>query len=285
MTTRTYTELYGLISALAGVSSFTTNEQTNILAFVNRRLYQGYRATETWPRYIIGAQARPAPSNLISRTFTPASQNISSATRSGTTVTVVLPAAVDFVEGMYVTVASLTYSINPNGSYQSGAISTTTVENDTFTYELTTGTGTETYGGSGTVIANAVPEIDSFTRVWSNNPLDINSGREYEFYVDSDGARVVGNSSSLQGFWVGFLKVWGGPFTTLSTDIPQELYEDTAHASYADFLRMDGQVEKAAAEEVIAQQYLVVELDKAENQRNTNVLQRRISTYVSRSNR
>ena len=95
----------------------------------------------------------------------------------------------------------------------------------------------------------------------------------------------MGNVSGAKGFWVGYVKAWGGPFTAVSTSIPQEFYEYTAHASYADFLRMDGQVDKAAAEEVIAQQYLVVELDKAESNRNVNMLQRRISTYVSRSNR
>jgi hypothetical protein len=186
---------------------------------------------------------------------------------------------------MYVTVASLTGTTSPNGSYQVTAIDTTTVTDDTFTYTLLAGTGTETYAGSGTAIADAVSDIDSFTRIWGNNPLNLNSAQEYEFYVESDGAHVVGNVSSAKGFWVGYIKGWGGPFTSASTAIPQEFYEYAAHAAYADFLRMDGQVDKAAAEEVIAQQYLVVELDKAESNRNVNMLQRRISTYVSRSNR
>jgi hypothetical protein len=106
--TRSYTELYALIEALSGVDTFTTQEQTNILAFVNRRLYQAYRATEVWPRFVKGAEARPASTTgVIATTFTPASQNISAATRDGTTVTVVLPLACNFVAGMYVTVASL----------------------------------------------------------------------------------------------------------------------------------------------------------------------------------
>jgi hypothetical protein len=285
VTTRTYTELYDLIKALAGVSDFTTGEQTNILAFVNRRLYQGYRASETWPRYVKGAEARPATNGVIATTFTPSSQNISSATRDGTTVTIVLPLACDFAAGMYVTVASLSGTEDPNGSKQVTAISTTTVTNDTFTYTLSSGTGTETYTGSGTAIADAVDDIDSFTRVWGGNPLNLNSVQEYEFYVESDGAHVYGNYKELSGFWVGYIKQWGGPFTTSSTDIPQELYEYTAHAAYADFLRMDGQVDKAESEELVAQQYLIVELDKSESQRNTNALQRRISTYVNRSNR
>ena len=286
MITRSYTELYALIEALSGVDSFTTQEQTNILAFINRRLYKAYRATEAWPRFVKGAEARPSSTTgVITTTFTPASQNISAATRDGTTVTVVLPLACNFVGGMYVTVAGLTGTVSANGSYQVTAISTTTVTDDTFTYTLLAGTGTETYGGSGTAIADAVSDIDSFTRIWGNNPLNLNSAQEYEFYVESDGAHVVGNASSAKGFWVGYVKPWGGPYTSISTDIPQEFYEYTAHASYADFLRMDGQVDKAAAEEVIAQQYLVLELDKIQSSRNVNMLQRRISTYIGRSNR
>lgn len=285
MTNRTYSDLFALIQALSGVENFTSNEQTNILNFVNRRIYQAYRQSQTWPRYVVGAQARPVSNGAIATTFTPSAKAISSASRSGTTVTVVCTAAVDFASGMYVTVSSLSGTVNPNGNYHVSGVSTTTLTNDTFTYDLASGTGTETYTGTGSVIADAVPEIDSFNRIWSSNPLLLNSAIEYEFYVDSDGAHVINNYNNLNGFWVGFIKKWGGPFTTASTDIPGEFFEYAAHSAYADFLRMDGQIDKAIAEENIAQQYLLVELDKAEGQRNNNALYRRISTYVSRQSR
>lgn len=285
MTNRTYSDLYSLISSLSGVSDFTTQEQANILNFVNRRIYQAYRQSQTWPRYIVGAQARPMVDSVIPVTFTPTTYNVASASRSGTTVTFVCTAGVNFVAGMYVTVAALSGTVNANGNFQVVSVDTTTTTNDTFTYELTSGTGTETYTGSATVIADAVPEIDSFNRIWSSNPLNINSAIEYEFWVDSDGAHVVNNYSNLGGFWVGFIKEWGGPYTSAATDIPGEFFEYAAHAAYADFLRMDGQIDKGIAEENVAQQYLLVELDKAESQRNNNTLYRRISTYVSRQSR
>ena len=43
-------DLYDLISALAGVSSFTTNEKTQLLNFAKRRMYEAYQATPMWPR-------------------------------------------------------------------------------------------------------------------------------------------------------------------------------------------------------------------------------------------
>jgi hypothetical protein len=285
MTNRTYSDLYSLISSLSGVSNFNPSEKGSILNFVNRRAYQAYRQNKVWPRYIVGAQARPAVGNVISTTFTPASKNINTASRADKLVTIKCTASVDFVEGMYVTVSGLTGSVDPNGSYQVVSVSTGSINNDTFTYNLATGTGVETYAGSGSVIANSVPEIDSFNRIWSSNPLNINSAIEYEFWVGSDGANVINNYTDLGGFWVGYLKKWEGPYTDLSTNIPLEFFEYIAHAAYADFLRMDGQIDKAIAEENVAQQYLLIELDKAETQRNNNALYRRISTYVSRQSR
>ena len=45
---------------------------------------------------------------------------------------------------------------------------------------------------------------------------------------------------------------------------------------------MDGQVDKAMAEEAVAQSYLDTEMAKANQQRNMNGLFRRFSTYTSR---
>jgi len=60
-----YSNLLALIQSLAGVDSFTTAEQTKILAMCNRRLYQAYNASPMWPRYLKASQARPAPNGII----------------------------------------------------------------------------------------------------------------------------------------------------------------------------------------------------------------------------
>jgi len=285
MTNRTYSDLYSLIGSLSGVSSFTPAEKNNILNFVNRRAYQAYRQNKVWPRYIVGAESRPSTNNVVATTFLPFLKNSSSASRENKTVTIRCTHSVDFAAGMYVVVSGLSGSVDPNGSYQVTSVSTASIENDTFTYDLSSGTGSETYAGSGQVLAQLIPEIDSFNRIWSTNPLDRNSAIEYEFWVGNDGANVINNNKDLNGFWVGYLKTWDGPYTDSSTNIPGEFFEYVAHASYADFLRMDGQIDKAIAEEGVAQQYLLIELDKAETQRNNNALYRRISTYVSRQSR
>ena len=50
--------LKALIQALAGVSSFTTEEEVNILDFVNRRASQAYNMSPSWSRYLVSSEGR-----------------------------------------------------------------------------------------------------------------------------------------------------------------------------------------------------------------------------------
>ena len=50
--------LKALIQALAGVSSFTTEEDVNILDFVNRRASQAYNMSPSWSRYVVSSEGR-----------------------------------------------------------------------------------------------------------------------------------------------------------------------------------------------------------------------------------
>lgn len=286
MQSKNYSDLLALIQALAGVDSFTTAEQTKILAMANRRLYQAYNASPMWPRYLKAAQARPAPNGVIPFAYNNTAgirTSTGTESRNGATVTIVCTAAIDFIKGMYVTVSGLGYSTsNPNGEYQVTGISTTTVTNDTFTYDLASGTGTENYTGTATVTPTAISDIEQAFRVWDGDPMQTPGGTEYEYYAESDGYHVINNFSDLTGFWVAYRAQWPGPYTSSATTIPLEFFYWAGHATYADFLRMDGQVDKAMAEEGAAQTYLLLEMDKAEHQRNNNATMRRISTYVSR---
>ena len=287
MNNKTYSDLLGLIQALAGVDAFTTLEQVKILAIVNRRLYEAYRASPTWARYYFPAEARPIVDNIISRSYSVVggTRTTSSATRLLKTVTIVCTASVDFVSGMDVTISGLSGTTTPNGTYTVTGVTTTTLDYDTFTYDLASGTGSETYTGTGTITPVAVPEIGEFNRIYSRNPYASRGYRELQFLSDFDGAKIINVGGIANSAWVNFKQEWPGPYTTTSTDIPQEFFNYVGHASYADFLRMDGQTDKAVAEEKIAQNYIDIELMKAENQSTVNNSYRRISTYTSRQYR
>ena len=285
----TYSNLLALIQALAGVDSFTTSEQTKLLAMCNRRLYQAYAASPVWPRYLHGAQARPAPDGVIPYAYDEAAgvrTSTGTESRDGTEVTITCTAAVDFVVGQYVTISGLGYATsNPNGTYQVTGLSTVTLTNDTFTYDLASGTGTENYTGTATVTPVAIDDIEQVFSIWDENPFDSNSARKYNFYTESDGYHVINNYSDLEGFWVGYRSQWPGPYLSSATDIPLEFFYWGAHATYADFLRMDGQTDKAMVEEGAAQTYLALEMDKAEHSQNANRVRKTISTHNSRQAR
>ena len=72
---------------------------------------------------------------------------------------------------------------------------------------------------------------------------------------------------------------------TSGTEIPTEFFNYTAHATYADFLRMDGQHDKAAFEEQKAELFLATELERIDIINNNNSLNHKFSTYVNTSSR
>jgi hypothetical protein len=269
---KTYAELLALIQALAGVDSFTSAERTKILALVNRRLYVAYAAIQTWPRYLVAAQARPMNDGVVAAEYNEVTgvRTGSSATRSGTTVTIVCTAAVTFVKGMTVTVAGISGTVSPVGSQEVASVGTTTIENDTFTYELASGTGTETYGGTATITPAAISDIGDFNRILTGNPLRSSSYSSLNFVVDGEDAKVFGDYDGLTGVYVGYKKRWDGPYVAESTNIPFEFYHYAAHAAYADFLRMDDQNDKALVEEQVAETYLQIETNKLSHANNGN---------------
>jgi len=63
MQIKSYTDLYNLIVALSGVGNFTTEEKDKILQFVNRRAFEAYRASPSWPRYAVIGEERTVSSD------------------------------------------------------------------------------------------------------------------------------------------------------------------------------------------------------------------------------
>ena len=61
-------DLYALIRALSGVSSFLGNEDTKMLSLANRRFYEAYQSTPMWPRYLLSAQPRTITNQIVSFT-------------------------------------------------------------------------------------------------------------------------------------------------------------------------------------------------------------------------
>jgi hypothetical protein len=196
MQTDTYANLYSLVKGLTGNTSFTSSEDTLIQSFINRRIYNAYRRSTYWPRYLVVGEARTATDSIIP--FTQVS----------------------------------------------------------------------------------LDSIDTFMRVFKEQPYQVNSVVEYEFLVTADGAQVTGDSSGATTYYVDYKKRWEGPYNSTSNDdIPLEFFHYAAHGAVSDFLRYDKQLDKAMAEEQNAENYLMLELGNFMNQRNVNLAGKRIRTH------
>ena len=140
--------------------------------------------------------------------------------------------------------------------------------------------------------------IGSFNRIHRKKAFLNQSSVEYDFFVDFDGANILNITSTTDNSAFVTYKKQFTPFTitvsnpvvvadfTGSTvEVPAEFFAYLAHATYADFLRMDGQTDKAFAEENTASVALALELEKVDIISNNNTVNKRFSTYVNRQSR
>jgi hypothetical protein len=127
--------------------------------------------------------------------------------------------------------------------------------------------------------------IYEWIRIHRTQPFLRQSALEFDFYVDSNGAHILNlTTADATSAFVTYKKELG-QFTANSTNIPGEWFAFMAHTAYADFLRMDGQHDKALAEEQVAQSYIAMELEKVDNMMNNNTALKRFSTYINRQAR
>jgi len=202
MQTDTFTNLLSLVKGLTGNTAFTASEDTLVAQFINRRIYNAYRRSQYWPRYLVVGEARAASDSVIP--FTQATLN----------------------------------------------------------------------------------SIDTFLRIYDAEPFVTNSVTEYNFLVTADGARVLSNTGDASTFYVDYKKRWEGDYnSTTNQNVPLEFYQYAAHGAFADFLRYDGQNEKAMAEEAYAEGLLVLELGTVMNQRNANTAAHRVRSHSTQQAR
>jgi hypothetical protein len=127
--------------------------------------------------------------------------------------------------------------------------------------------------------------IYEWIRIHRTQPFLRQSALEFDFYVDSNGAHILNlTTADASSAFVTYKKELS-QFTANSTNIPGEWFAFMAHTAYADFLRMDGQHDKALAEEQVAQSYIAMELEKVDNMMNNNTALKRFSTYINRQAR
>jgi hypothetical protein len=227
------------------------------------------------------------------------------ATNTATTLTVTSVTSGTIKVGDYITGANLTvtsvqitalgtgtggvgtYSISPNQ-----AVITTPRTLKSFSvndYFIATGVGAGT--GKVRLSNSTVPytetgknSIDTFLRIFKDRPYRKASVQEYEYYVTSDGAELVsGDLNPLTAFvtYKKQLTDFYGDNTGEVTDIPAEWFHYLAHGTYADWLKAEGQQDKAALADQEAEAVLQDELIRLDENHTSGFVSSRIFTNAN----
>jgi hypothetical protein len=135
---------------------------------------------------------------------------------------------------------------------------------------------------------DGLQSVDAFLRIFSSKPYSATTYGEYQFTVDQAGAAIISGTSTPSVVYVTYkaqLQDKYGNATGYTSVIPSEWFEYLAHGSYADYLRAEGQQEKATLADQEANEILLDELMKLDEQHTQTIISNRISTNLSMQSR
>ena len=146
----------------------------------------------------------------------------------------------------------------------------------------------EAYESSDPAISRTT--IGEFIRIHRKDAFLNNSALEYDFYANEDGAHILNISNTGDtSVFVTYKKKFT-PFTTSSSyttsteEVPGEFFQYIAYGTYADFLCMDGQHDKAQLEAGNAELSLAQQLERVDAIMNNNTINKKFisNTYFRR---
>ena len=150
-------------------------------------------------------------------------------------------------------------------------------------------------GEQRTVTSGVVPftesgldSIDTFLRVHKQAPYVTASVQEYDIMVTAGGATLVcGDLDPSEAFvtYKAQLTDTYGDGSGETTAIPAEWFQYLAHGTYADYLRAEGQQEKAALADQEAELLLQDELIRIDEQHTLQMVANRIFTNANMQSR
>jgi hypothetical protein len=126
--------------------------------------------------------------------------------------------------------------------------------------------------------------IDTFLRVHKTAPYITASVQEYDIMVTASGATLVcGDLDPTEAFvtYKAQLADTYGDGAGEASAIPAEWYQYLAHGTYADYLRAEGQQEKAALADQEAEGLLQDELIRIDEQHTLQMVANRIFTNAN----
>tara|TARA_R100001163_G_scaffold2560_7_gene3984 strand:+ start:2542 stop:3513 length:972 start_codon:yes stop_codon:yes gene_type:complete len=323
MQTNSYGNLIKLIQSLIGAETLTDDEYTKISHFINRRLAEAYNTSPSWTRYVVSSEKRDINQYTLSgasaSTSTAVNNNyflLGQADDGGNTTP-----NTNIYESVATKLISTKIIAYKNSSNAWVVATGTSVPQQSDGRYRVSSAGTAQFTEADTIKKDKLEDVEVFTPRAGSDVLNVeqknlipyaqtnentisefirihrkkaflnNSAIEYDFFVDGDGANIlnVANSNDGQAF-VTYKKQFtyfsvSASWASSSVEVPLEFFYFLAHASFADFLRLESKYSEARTEEAIAQGYLAQELEKIDIRNNNNSLNKKFSTYVNRQSR
>jgi hypothetical protein len=233
---------------------FASIETGRIKALINRRAQRAYRSSNYWTRFLKIGEERYLSSDPIAATAIVADSGYFIATVGDT----------DF--------AAIGSSANTVGEYF-----------------VATGAGTGT--GTARPALGYVPysetgksSVDTFLRFFKQAPYIASSVQEFDFTVTAEGATLVAGdlnpSTAFLTYKAQFADTYGDGAGETSS-VPAEWFQYLAHGTYADYLRAEGQQEKAALADQEAEALLTEELIRLDENHTSGFVSNRIRTNAN----
>jgi hypothetical protein len=126
--------------------------------------------------------------------------------------------------------------------------------------------------------------IDTFLRIFKQAPYIASSVQEFDFTVTADGATLVAGdlnpSTAFLTYKAQFTDTYGDGAGETSS-VPAEWFQYLAHGTYADYLRAEGQQEKAALADQEAEALLTEELIRLDENHTSGFVSNRIRTNAN----
>jgi hypothetical protein len=126
--------------------------------------------------------------------------------------------------------------------------------------------------------------VDTFLRLFKQAPYIASSVQEFDFTVTAEGATLVAGdlnpSTAFLTYKAQFADTYGDGAGETSS-VPAEWFQYLAHGTYADYLRAEGQQEKAALADQEAEALLTEELIRLDENHTSGFVSNRIRTNAN----
>jgi len=305
VTTKPYSALLAQVEALAG-ATLATAEQARVKIFANRRAKDAHRECPYWPRFLRVGEERVVSSTGLLPLEEPGKETIDQIIRIHRTDPWKSQAAFEYVDyyndstGIQIT----GYETNGRDGIQIEGDITPDVRGILFT-AADLFNGYNVYTSDGRSDFNDIPSSGLFLSMsWS----EISGAWVFQSYENGSATAGTWNSeattdppqdattwqadpdTSATGTIIvtafdstAYVTYIAAPADTYGdgdgeeSNVPEEWFEYMAQGAYCDWLRSDGQTEKALAEEAIAAKLLGQQLEKVSRQNGNQVITRQLS--------